>query len=55
MFLFELVSANKSNLTIGLGRPLGFQEVKAPEFLGICHKKMVSLSDLCISCLSPPQ
>jgi len=53
LFLFELVSANKSNPTTGLDRPLGFQEVEAPEFLGIRHKKMVSLSAPCSSCLSP--
>jgi hypothetical protein len=55
VFVFELISANKSNPTTGLDRPLGFQEVEATKFLGSQHMKMVRLSALCTSHLCPPK
>jgi hypothetical protein len=40
-------------ITTGLDRPLGFQEVKAPEFLDNRHRKVVRLSVLCTGRLYP--
>jgi hypothetical protein len=45
----------KSFPSTGLDRPLGFQEVEAPEFLDNRHMKVVKLSALCTGRLYPQE
>jgi hypothetical protein len=47
--------AVKSFPATGLDRPLGFQEVEAPEFLDNRHMKVVSLSALSTGRLYPQE
>jgi hypothetical protein len=48
-----LYSCSSCFSTTGLDRPLGFQEVEAPEFLDNRHMKVVRLSALCTGRLYP--
>jgi hypothetical protein len=45
----------KVKLSLGLDRPLAFQEVEDPEFLDSRHRKVVRLSALCTGRLYPQE
>ena len=54
-FLENQPCTNKNFPAKGLDRPLGFQQLEAPEFLDSRHMKVVTLSALCTGRLYPQE